>query len=240
VRLLVLPWLLVLAGCPAALEGRSAAEPYTAEDGVGGGLSACRSDTDCIPAGPKCCDCPTHAVAIDDPEQRACSDVDCPLASCPGNPLRAACELGRCVLVCAPVTSDRSCADGFATDLTGCLADACAAIDSRECTADGECVRVDADCCGCEMGGSDAAVPVGAVAAFEAALECGPSPACPTVDTCAPDLAARCVQGACTLISGGLPADACGRPDLPPCASGTVCTLNVDAQATAHGVGVCR
>ena len=109
-----------------------------------------------------------------------------------------------------------------------------------ECGLDSDCARVRDDCCGCERGGEDTAVLASQVAAHDAALNCSANPACPEVSTCAPDLAARCVQGTCSLVSGGLPADACGRADLAACPVSQVCTVNADEQATMYGVGVCR
>jgi hypothetical protein len=70
-------------------------------------------------------------------------------------------------------------------------------------------------------------------------LGCPSSPACPAVDTCAADLAAQCVRGRCELVAGTPPANACGRADLPACATGQHCAVNVDSAATAAGVGVC-
>jgi hypothetical protein len=90
------------------------------------------------------------------------------------------------------------------------------------------------------LGGFDTAMPANQVAAYEAQLMCSASPSCPQVDTCAPDLAARCIAGECSLVSGGLPANACGRPDLPACPTGEACTVNVNDQATMQGVGVCQ
>jgi hypothetical protein len=54
------------------------------------------------------------------------------------------------------------------------------------------------------------------------------------------DLAARCVQGECALVSGALPANACGRADLAACPMGERCTVNANDQATMYGVGVCQ
>jgi hypothetical protein len=87
------------------------------------------------------------------------------------------------------------------------------------------------------MGGNDTSIPASEVGAHEAELMCPTNPSCPMVNTCAPDLAAHCVAGECTLVSGALPPNACGRPDLPACAS--KCTLNANDQATMQGVGVC-
>jgi hypothetical protein len=241
-RSFVLVVLVALAGCP----GRFADEHAAGDDGAGGGsggasAAECFVASDCAPAGPKCCDCPTHAVPVDDPAQRACSDVDCPTPSC-GSPMEAACNGGQCELVCSAVacTANVSCPGGFATDGNGCLTCECSVLTSTECGADTDCARVPDDCCGCDLGGDDTAIPAGQVAAHMASLMCPENPSCPGVSTCAPDLAARCVAGQCTLVSGPLPANACGRPDLPACPANEVCTVNADAQATMQGVGVCR
>jgi antistasin family protein len=243
-RLASLPLLLALAACTGALDRANASE-----DGAGSGSGSgqggapfgqCIDANDCVPAGPKCCDCPTHAVPVDDPAQMACQYVECPPPSC-GSPMEAACNNGKCVLACSPVECiAASCPDGFATDGNGCLTCACAAPATRECTADGDCARVRADCCGCMMGGNDTSVPASEVGAHEAALNCPTNPSCPTVNTCAPELSARCVAGECTLVSGALPGNACGRPDLPACPAGEVCTVNASDPATMQGLGVCR
>jgi hypothetical protein len=109
-----------------------------------------------------------------------------------------------------------------------------------ECDGDADCVRVRDDCCGCENGGADTAVAAGDAAAHDAALMCPASPACPGGNSCAPDLAARCVQGMCSLVAGPLPAGACGRADLMACPEGQFCYVNASDQATMHGVGVCQ
>jgi hypothetical protein len=236
---------LALAGCFGALDSKAASEDdgngSGSGSGAGGAFSECRLASDCVAAGPKCCDCPTHAVPITDPAQQACDNVDCPTKSC-GSPMEADCDAGKCVLVCSAVACDASvtCADGFASDANGCLTCACAMPALKECSADGDCVRTRADCCGCMNGGFDTALPASQLAGYEAQLMCSANPSCPMVDTCAPDLAARCIGGECTLASGALPANACGRPDLPACPQGEACTVNANDQATMQGVGVCQ
>lgn len=243
-RVLVLALLAVLAGCPGS-NGEQASLDDGAGSGSGGaGGSApteCHAASDCVAVGPKCCDCPTHAVPASDPAQRACDAVDCPTSSC-GAPMEAACVTGQCVLVCSPVQCEASvtCAYGFATDDNGCLTCACAVPQTSECSLDADCARVRDDCCGCTRGGDDTALPASQVAAHEAALACPQNPSCPEVDTCAPDLAARCIAGTCTLASGALPANACGRPDLAACPTGERCTVNASDPATMQGVGVCQ
>ena len=66
------------------------------------------------------------------------------------------------------------------------------------------------------------------------------SPQCPAIDACEPGAAPACVQGRCELVTAaGLPPDACGRPDLPACPAGTVCTVNASDPGNVQGVGVC-
>jgi hypothetical protein len=240
-----LPLFVLLAACPGALEDRAATGD---DDGNGSGSgsgagnlpSECFRASDCAPAGPTCCDCPTHAVPISAPAHKACANVDCPTPPSCGSPMEATCKMGQCELVCSAVQCDAaSCADGFATDGNGCLTCACAMPTATECSQDSECARVRADCCGCTLGGKDTAVPASQAAGFDAALNCPTNPSCPGINTCAPELAARCVAGECTLVSGSLPPDACGRPDLPACPSGSVCTVNANDPATMQGVGVC-
>lgn len=243
-RLCLVALVVALAGCPGSLD-LNAAEDDRGDDGAGSGAGGgaspteCGDANDCVAAGPKCCDCPTHAVPVTDPAQQACENVDCPTPTC-GSPMEAACKTGKCVLVCSAVACDASCADGFATDGNGCLTCACAMPAASECTGDGDCAQVRDDCCGCARGGEDTAVPVAQVAAHDAALMCPQNPSCPDVNVCAPDLAPRCIAGACALVAGALPANACGRPDLPACPTGEVCTVNANDQATMQGVGVCQ
>jgi hypothetical protein len=243
-RALLLFSVLLLAGCPGSLQTDTLGNGGGSGSGSGAGSSPseCNVNSDCIAAGAKCCDCPTHAVPKMDPAQKACTSVNCQPMSC-GSPMQAVCSVGKCELECAPVQCDMavSCADGFATDGNGCLTCACAPPPaSRECSGDQDCARVRNDCCGCANGGKDTSIPVGQVASHDAALNCSANPSCPGVDTCPPDLAPRCVEGSCALVSGLLPQNACGRADLPACTSGQRCTVNANDQATMYGVGVCQ
>lgn len=250
-RTVVLALILLSAACGGGLGDRGlAAEEDSDGAGNGSGTSGgsapyatCNIDSDCVPAGPKCCDCPTHAVSKYDPSQSACFNVDCGPMEC-GSEMEAACVSGVCTLVCAPVACDASisCPAGFATDANGCLTCECVGVADAgsECTMDSQCARVRDDCCGCANGGSDTAVPADTAAAYDAALNCPTNPTCPGGDTCAPDLAARCVQGTCSLVAGPLPPNACGRADLPPCPAGEYCYVNESDPATMHGVGVCQ
>lgn len=242
-RFVALLCLALLAGCPGSFEADlNAAGDDGSGSGSGAGLSPeCSQASDCTPEGPKCCDCPTHAVPVSDPSAGACSDVDCQTPSC-GSPMQAACDAGHCVLECAPVAcaADLQCPDGLATDANGCLTCECAVPVSNDCSLDTDCARVRADCCGCENGGNDTAVPTNQVAAYDAQLMCPTNPSCVPGNTCSPDLAPRCVQGGCALVEGVLPVNACGRTDLPVCAAGEACTVNANDQATMLGVGVCQ
>src|SRR5688572_26406922 len=86
------------------------ADEDNGDDGAGTGGSApreCSIKSDCVPAGPKCCDCPTHAVPAADPTQKACAAVDCAPMQC-GSPMEADCVSGRCELVCSPVRCEAS------------------------------------------------------------------------------------------------------------------------------------
>jgi hypothetical protein len=235
VRAVALLLVVLVAGCPGAADLAA----YNGDDGSGA-APECTNNAQCIAAAAKCCDCPTFAVPSSDPAFNACKGVDCPSPGpmCAAN-LAPACDDGACVLACAPTACEMSCADGFATDANGCLVCSCAIIEVRACSGDNECSRVRDDCCGCAHGGKDTAVPNAEVQTHDANLMCTSNPYCPGVDTCPADLAPRCVQGACELISGGLPGLACGRTDLMDCAAGSQCTLNSDATATAEGVGVC-
>ena len=236
----------LLAGCPGSLDPSAVGNDNGTGSGSGSGAGGslpfeCSQASDCVPAGPKCCDCPTHAVPASDPTQKACSAVDCGPMQC-GSPMQADCVAGRCELVCSPVSCPTtSCDNGFAIDANGCLTCDCAPpATAAQCSLDTDCARVKDDCCGCTMGGKDTAIPVGDVAAHDAALNCSANPSCPGFDSCPADLAARCVQGECALVSGVIPANACGRADLAACSGSQTCTVNANDQATMYGVGVCQ
>jgi hypothetical protein len=234
--------LLAALAAPAACVGSVDRAESLNDDGDAGAASdaLCRVDTDCVPAGPKCCGCPTFAVPRTDPVARACSNVGCPMSECAENVI-ARCSEGRCELACAPRACELtgpSCAYGFAADLNGCLTCECAVPVADGCTASADCAQTRADCCGCQEGGSDTAVLSRDKAAYDAMLMCPPTPACPGLDTCTADVP-TCVQGRCELVSPALPVGACGRSDLPPCPAGTECMVNVSDQANMHGVGVC-
>jgi hypothetical protein len=208
------------------------------DGGEGGAAGECAVDSDCVLAGATCCACPTFAMPVD-PANDICAGVECPApgSACAQN-IHAACAQGACVLACNVLECDQQCADGFAIDASGCETCACLDVTSRSCSSGSDCSEVPADCCGCTLGGSDTAVPTSDVASYEASLGCSPDPSCPGVNTCQADVSPQCVQGACALVAP-LPANACGRPDLPACPSGMYCALNSDAGATAQGVGTC-
>lgn len=237
--------LVLVAACqsayePARFDGSGSGSGSGGGGGGGAGIGGeCRSDGDCVLEAATCCDCPSYAVAATSPGANACAAVACPPMSCPA-PVQATCRQGACTIACVATACDLSCADGFALDqATGCLACACAMPPAQPaCTTDSDCVRVRADCCGCAGGGTDTAVPASMAQSFDASLMCPAHPQCTGTDTCAPDLAPRCLQGQCELV-GAMPPGACGRPDLPACPAGQRCTIDANADATAQGVGVC-
>jgi len=241
VRHTVLLLVFALAACPS---GSRETLDVGGDDGAGGpGAGSipqqCFADTDCATAAATCCECPAFAVSVNDPAQRACDGVSCPgQGACPDN-VRAACDLGECVLACVELECTETCAAGYTIDPTGCLSCACAAPEPGGCMRDSDCVQTRADCCGCDQGGADTAVLAASLGGFEADLGCPASPACPSVNVCEPGATPQCVQGACELAVGGLPIGACGRPDLPACPGGGRCLLNTTDQANQHGVGVC-
>jgi hypothetical protein len=242
VRALLCSALIAVVAVPAACVGA-----IDASEGIGDppnpsvGVPSCVVDEDCVPAGPTCCECPTFAVPSSDPVARACSNVDCPMSECAENVVARCNEEQRCELACAPRACEATgpaCAYGFAVDLKGCLTCECAVPAPGGCTADTDCARTRADCCGCKQGGFDTAVLAADQTTYDAGLMCSASPACPGIDTCTAD-EPTCVQGQCELVSPELPVGACGRADLPPCPAGTQCLVNVSDQANMHGVGVC-
>jgi hypothetical protein len=199
---------------------------------------ACFDASDCELAGKSCCECKTFALPASDPKLGACDNVPCPppQTACPK--IHATCDHGKCAVACEPQAITKTCADGFASDMAGCLIDACAQP-KADCSSDTQCVRTRADCCGCARGGKDTAVPAATRGAYDTNLGCTGTASCPEVNTCVVAETAQCAQGECRLIAGPAPVDACGRPDLPACPVGKTCTVNVSATADKHGVGVC-
>ena len=237
-RFLVL--LLLVTACPA--KSQDAIAPNAFPGDAAGGLApgvACVEDTDCALSGATCCACPSFAVAANDPGLKTCAAVNCPMMDCPQN-LRAACTRGTCQLACAAVACSTSCATGYAADANGCLTCDCLQPGPEACVRDQDCVDVKADCCGCALGGSDIAILASQAAAYGASLGCPQSPQCPNQNVCEPGAVAHCSQGGCVLEAPRpLPANACGRPDLPACPAGQTCVVNANADADAQGVGVC-
>lgn len=242
-------------GCP----GTTASEAADGDDDLDPGFAECVEDTDCVPAGASCCECPTFALSAESGFEDSCGDVrdDCAdpgaLDQCADTV--AVCESGACALQCRAVECGLACENGFASDAFGCLVCECATEPPgpAECELDVDCVRVPADCCGCDAGGADTAVPTDASADFLNGLECDRNPVCPGVDTCDPDAIARCATGVCVLAA---PDDSAESPDGGPtdsptdpqycggaatCDAGLTCVLNDPAhpEATAAGLGVC-
>jgi hypothetical protein len=231
--------LILLGGCPQAHTDAS----NLGDDGgpmEPGTKSSCVDDEDCELAGRTCCECPTFSLGAGDPKVDACDSVMCPPPQSTCSMIRAVCVKNQCAVACEPVAVTKTCVDGFAADAAGCLIDECAVVNAPACGGDGDCVETRADCCGCERGGSNTAVPVGVRASYDQELGCTGGESCPNVDTCVVDESPQCAQGTCKMIAGEVPADACGRPDLAPCANGAVCTVNANDPADKHGVGVCR
>jgi hypothetical protein len=230
---------LLLAGCPSSFR----ADGAQGDDGFGGNApEECAVASDCVAAAAKCCDCPTYAAPKNDPTVNACAGVGCPPGTaCPMNVAPSCNAEHMCVLACVTMGCSNTCDDGFVVDANGCLSCECAQVGARECLADANCAEAPADCCGCARGGADTSVPADQLGAYEAELGCGPSPSCPGNNSCDATEAPACIQGACALVPA-LPANACGRSDLPACAAGTGCAVNVgggDNPANDHRVGVC-
>lgn len=233
--------LLVLGAVTGCLQSKGDLGATGVEDGGNSPdpSRGCSIDSDCTLAAAKCCDCASFAVSAGDSLTDACGEVNCPPSSGTCANVRAACELGACVIACVPQPTTKSCANGFALDTTGCLVDECAPVLDGGCNADTDCVQTRADCCGCARGGFDTAVHANERASYDTGLGCSSSPQCPNVNTCDPAETPTCVQGRCELLAVGLPPSACGRSDLPECPSGMTCTLNANDPANMHGVGVC-
>lgn len=247
----------MLAGCiTSSADTAGVPEP---DPGDGAAAQECVVAADCTAAGPSCCACPTFAVVRDSGWEDSCEDVTCeiPPTDCPA---AAACEQGACVLACAEIACDGAlqCESGPAVDELGCLSCACANPDpsapASECQVDADCVQVPADCCGCDQGGADTAVPAAEAVGFSDSLGCSGEGTCPGVNVCDASQMPRCSAGECVLAAAPSDEDRpdagpgvsepqlCGSTALPPCPAGWSCVLNAaDAEdATRMGLGVCR
>ncbi len=215
-----------------------------------GGNQQCESPSDCVLAASTCCECPSFAAPIGEGYDAGCDAVDCeaPTGVCPA--VEATCESGECVMICSPITTDKTCTFGFVRDAAGCLTNECASPESDlgECEIDTDCVQIPADCCGCANGGEDRAAPATDATGLVDDLSCPPSPACPGVDVCDETQVPRCVTGACVLSDESMnpqpdpsSTQLCGTPQLEACPAGSVCTLNeVSAKEASNlGVGSC-
>ncbi len=238
----------------ALLVATSAAGCFSARDAAESGdddlpFEVCAFDTDCVLAGPSCCECPTYATSVTSGWLDICGNVDCtPPTDGSCAPLVARCDRGACVAECAPQACDLSCPTGFAVDATGCVTCACAGSSPPpQCAIDDDCVAVPADCCGCARGGRDTAVPRAEAESYLGGLGCpldASEVPCPDVSTCDAAAVPRCVTGQCQLgvtsqAPPQLPPGACGRPELPPCPADQLCVINQDPDANPLGVGVC-
>ena len=253
---------LALAGCGITSDGDSASGgtgDTAGGDGAGGegaspppappAVSTCVSADDCVAASSICCECPSFAVAAESGFDDGCGQVDCqPPDGCAL--VEPACIDSQCHLICQPVPTDKVCANGFARDSFGCLVDACREDPPDEvfaCALDEDCSEVKADCCGCELGGTDTAVATSAVAQYLDSLACHSDPVCPGIDFCDAALVPRCVAQSCTLgppesEPAGSIGSLCGVPDQAACGDGQVCVLNdpEGGDASRMGVGSCR
>jgi len=242
VRSLVVIALVLAAGCFQDRLASYGADPAPDDDSPLPGQAPCMRDSDCVLAAATCCECPAFAVSKFDPKHQACMGVECPDRECAENVTAICSEELSCELACAPAEcAITDCPEGYIIDdPTGCLSCACAMPSQLACLQDSDCVQTRADCCGCANGGKDTAVPASEQAAYDEMLQCEAEPQCPGVNSCEAGAAPQCVQGSCELLVGGLPPNACGRPDLMACKNGEVCVVNVNDQANMHGVGVCQ
>lgn len=219
--------------------------------GMDGATSGCEIASDCVLAASTCCECPSFAVPAGQGYDAGCDEVDCEASGlCPA--VEASCDQGQCVMICSPLITDKTCSFGFEADVAGCLINECAGGPTSfvpECEISSDCVQVAADCCGCGLGGLDKAIPAELADDDADLLNCPVDPACPGIDVCNADESAQCVAGLCTLVTAPgsptppdeAPANLCGTPELPVCATGFSCVLNAVSanDASALGVGTC-
>jgi hypothetical protein len=210
----------------------------------------CQVAEDCVLAASTCCECPTFGAPTASRFEDGCEDVRCEQQTDCGN-VEAACDVGRCVMRCAAVIADRSCAEGFVRDAAGCLMNECDDFDGNgvdaECVFAQDCTIVPADCCGCARGGNDMAIPVSEAASYLGAMACDDDATCPEIDVCEA-VVAECVAGECKLVADsptpepGEDDALCGSTELPACPAGQVCVLNDpdSSEAAIQGLGVCR
>ncbi len=248
----------LLGGC---LAGTSVDEANrNPDDGFGGGAGGgdmnpdpgepsgqCQVAEDCVLAASTCCECPSFAAPVGEGYDAGCDAVDCkePSGLCPA--VEATCDSGECVMICSPVEVNRTCAFGFERDAGGCLQNSCAATppSGGECQVDNDCVQIPADCCGCDGGGADQAVPNDEAESILDGLACPDNPSCPDIDVCDVSQVPRCIAGLCALADEPMNPNLeepsiqmCGTPELGMCPEGFRCLLNGDSAKKASDLGV--
>ena len=239
------------AGCVSSAAERSL---ETDEPSPGAGLNGleCHEASDCVAASSSCCECPTFAVPKTAGYEDVCDGAGCsPPDVCSAT--RVGCHGGSCVLECATIPAAECatpCPSGYMRDEFGCLTCTCVPEgvgDSGECMVNSDCVRVSADCCGCERGGQDRAIPKSEADSFEDGMGCQTDSPCPEVSVC-DDRVPQCVEQTCVLAGNSDPESApptahfCGYDGALPCPEGTQCVLNEPGfdDANELGVGTCQ
>jgi hypothetical protein len=182
-------------------------------------FTSCSLDSECTLADKGCCCGFTSAdyIAVrkdrlDDWRARPeCQGVGCPDIACQvPDGLFAVCHQGQCTVEGGQVPDWFSCAAGDA------------------------CLKVNADCCGCQDGGGELAINAKAYNDYLAALEvqCALVGAClPAPSHCTEERTTSCVAGKCTFLG-----DTCGCPQnwSPVCAD-TIIFPN-ECHATCAGL----
>ncbi len=228
----------ITAGCQTI--GVQSSDEFGDDDPRSEAPEICVSNSDCVLVASNCCDCPTFAA----PESfgASCDEVECPGDNVCA-PADAICDSGQCELRCSVVATTQLCDRGFVVDEAGCTRDECVGTDeATECTVAEDCVVVPADCCGCEQGGNDTAVPLGAEEEHIGGLMCD-DPVCPGFSTCEGG-SAGCLGGTCRYFpdAGIAPTAAfCGTLETGSCPADQRCVLNgTDFGTGIPGIGVCQ
>jgi len=235
--------IVALGGCDFALSTSAADEGDAPSDPDGADQIQCSIDIDCTLVASSCCGCPTFAAPVG--FGGSCDDVECPEVVDCAEAL-AVCDVGQCTLVCSPVETTQVCDGGFVVDEAGCTLDMCEAPLAPECELNGDCVVEPADCCGCDLGGNDTAVPLAGLGEHRASLMCDGNVSCPGVSTCDESGRAECLGGRCRYLTGSETDEGpalCGTTETPTCPAGEVCVLNAPETGDGDaipGIGTCQ
>ena len=146
------------------------------------------------------CTCPADCLSMD----TCCEALDCPQPKC-GPCCKAECKDFKCAepIWLEPCCWNNKCEEGetYETCPLDCPAPSEDCDDYYACDGNDDCVKANAGCCSCSMGGQSVAVAASCVDELRADLNCPPELNCIAMYNC-DDSVAVCKEGRCVLEGG--------------------------------------